>query len=151
MADIQIAFDNNTGVGDWVIANGDVQIADSDLVSSVLLMLFTDAVSSDDYTPGDGDRRGWWGNTFEPYEIGSRLWQLDRQKFSAVTSPLLLARDYTRTALQPFIDQGIASSITVDVAKLSLSAIQISIAMYRPNQPYPTTFNFAYAWNQLGL
>jgi phage gp46-like protein len=44
--DIQVAFNNNNGTADWVLANGDVQAAYSDLLSSVLLMLFTDALEA---------------------------------------------------------------------------------------------------------
>jgi phage gp46-like protein len=150
MPDIAVIFNNDTGLADWLLQNGDVALTNSDLLSSVMLQLFTDRRCSDDFIPSDGDPRGWWGSYFEPFEIGSRLWQLDRAYFSGKDNILLQARDHTREALQPFIDQGIAAKINIDVQKLSINAIGISIQMYKPATT-TAFFTYSFVWNQLGL
>ena len=48
------------------------------LKSAVWMSLGTDRrAENDDVLPGgDGDKRGWWGDSFRPRRIGSRLWLL---------------------------------------------------------------------------
>lgn len=147
--DIQATYNNNTGVIDWVFQNGDLQPADSDLVSSIMLQLFTDARADDSFTPSDGDLRGFWGNSYTTYPVGSKLWQLERAYFSGKSNIQLQARDYTRECLQPFVDQGIASKVDVNVQKLSNNAIAIGIVMTKPITNSTLAINFSLAWSQL--
>lgn len=69
------------------------------LKSAVWMSLGTDRrAENDDVLPGgDGDKRGWWGDSFRPRRIGSRLWLLERQKITADT--LLRAEEYAAEAL----------------------------------------------------
>ena len=69
------------------------------LKSAVWMSLGTDRrAENDDVLPGgDGDKRGWWGDSFRQRRIGSRLWLLERQKITADT--LLRAEEYAAEAL----------------------------------------------------
>ena len=55
--------------------------SDQDLGTAVMLSWFTDRTCEPDDVPPDGDgRRGWWGDAFRTYPLGSRLWLLAREK-----------------------------------------------------------------------
>ena len=76
------------------------------------------------------DRQGWWADGIEPSMpsgIGSRLWLLARRKLDA--QPMRDAEDYTREALQWWLDQRVASAVDVAVARVGDEAIVISVAI----------------------
>jgi phage gp46-like protein len=147
--DIGITWNNDTGQGDWVIANGDL-LPGNDLESAVMVSLFTDAYATTDFTPNDGttNRRGFWGSTFEDAEIGSNLWQFDRAKITDGQELLLRARDYVKLALQWMIDTGVADSISVVTSRLGLSGLGIAIVITRPVPLPKVPFQFSYYWSQ---
>ncbi|MCL9788257.1 phage GP46 family protein [Neisseria subflava] len=67
---------------------------------------------NDDVLPGgDGDKRGWWGDSFRPRRIGSRLWLLERQKITA--DSLLRAEEYAAEALAWLTEKKIAAAVRV--------------------------------------
>jgi phage gp46-like protein len=108
--DIQVLWDNTNALGDWGLAQGDLQTG-QDLETACLVSLFTDALATPDFIPtdGTGDRRGWWADTYEVTPPGSNLWQLDRAKKTRDT--LGAARGYTLDALQWLIDDGVAKAV----------------------------------------
>ena len=60
-----------------------LELTDADwLVSAIWMSLGTDRrAQQDDVIPnGSQDKRGWWGDTYRPRKIGSRLWLLYREK-----------------------------------------------------------------------
>ncbi|HLN23876.1 MAG TPA: phage GP46 family protein [Patescibacteria group bacterium] len=112
MTDIATLWSPAEGRGDWAISGADLQSGD-DLVTAVLVSLFTDAAARPDDVIPDGttDPRGWWGDLGEDVPIGSRLWLLDRSK--ATAEVLLKARDYIIEALQWLVDDGVVESFDI--------------------------------------
>lgn len=96
MSDIALRWVN--GEGQLIQAGADL-LSDDSLTTAVLLSLFTDrrADVADRLPDDSGDRRGWWGDSYRPRPIGSRLWLLAREK--TIDSVLTRAEDYAREAL----------------------------------------------------
>lgn len=136
MSDITTTWDIASGMGDWSLdisqtsfwtdesgnsildqngqpidaffVPGQGLIAGGDLVTAVLISLFTDATAgSDDVIPdGSGDPRGWWGGP-----IGSKLWLRERSK--QIATVLVLVKNDIEQALAWMITDGIVANIEV--------------------------------------
>lgn len=114
-----------------------------ELATAVRVALGTDALSSADEIlpdPDSTDRRGWWGNLdaeeiWGGWPIGCKNWLLLRAKItdtpSSEGSTIHRARQYTRDALQPFIDKKIASRIDVEATRVGLERIDVEVFIYR--------------------
>lgn len=121
---------NIGGIADWQIKNGDL-VDGNQLHSAVIIQLFTDKRIDDDNAVdlplGTNDKRGWWGDYFNDFEIGSLLWTLYRQFLTDEIAQD--ARRHTRDALKPLIDQGAAASsdaeITIDKENGFMSILPI--------------------------
>lgn len=101
-----------------MLMNGTIITADlkDSLTRAVIISLFSwrRADNSDDID-SDQSKQGWWGDTYSTDRIGSKLWQLLRQK---ITDEILTrAEDYSRTALQWLIDDGLVDQITVKAVR----------------------------------
>jgi phage gp46-like protein len=144
--DIAVAWDTARFRGDWTIARGALGV-DPGIRSAVLLSLFTDRRASPDFTPTDGtdNRRGWWGDTYEPSLLGSRLWQLNRAKKTDGTTLLLKARDYCKEALQWLVDAGAAASVDVVTAWHNPTTIAIGVTVAMPGGAAIRT-QYLWAW-----
>jgi phage gp46-like protein len=119
MSDIYLQWNPTTQTCDWS-PNG------TELETSVLLSLFTDAAAAPDFVPADNDQRGWWATAYSGQEIGSRLWQLDRAVKSDAS--LKLGIGEAQRCLQWMIDAGVASAISVDGAwQGSMLALSVQI------------------------
>jgi phage gp46-like protein len=147
--DIQVIWDNVNALGDWALAQGDLQTG-QDLETACLVSLFTDALATPDFIPTDGttDRRGWWADTYDTQPPGSNLWQLDRAKKTRDT--LGAARGYVLDALQWLINDGVASSVYCNTAWLASNMLGIAVAIIKPNGT-ETRFRFAWAWQGLAV
>ncbi|WP_424140251.1 phage GP46 family protein [Roseomonas chloroacetimidivorans] len=145
--DIVIEWDKALGRGDWKIADGSLAI-DGGLKSAVLVSLFTDRRAAPDFVPTDGttDRRGWWADTYEGEQIGSRLWQYERAKKFGRTTLLAEVKKTCAEALQWLLDDGVAASLTVNTGWLNATTIAVAISITQPNGNL-TTFNLAWAWD----
>lgn len=101
-----------------MLMNGTIITADlkDSLTRAVIISLFSwrRADSSDDID-SDQSKQGWWGDTYSADRIGSKLWQLLRQKIT--DEVLARAEDYSRTALQWLIDDGLVDKINVSVLR----------------------------------
>lgn len=134
--------------GDWLIENGGLAVSSTgsdDLKSAVLVSLFTWRVAQADYVGpnGDTDPRGWWGDTYEPSPIGSRLWMLLRGKKSGNTDLLKQAKGYCLEALQWLLDDGIASAINVNTFWFTPTALGITVSIAKPAGQ---TFGYSWTW-----
>jgi len=149
--DILVQWDNANTIGDWTLADGDLQTG-QDLETACLVSLFTDKQATPDFVPTDGtsDRRGWWADLYSDQPLGSSLWQLDRAKKTRDT--LGLARRYAQDALQWLIDDGVASSVLVDTRWLGnpngSTMMGIAIAITKPDGSL-TRFVYGWAWEDL--
>jgi phage gp46-like protein len=114
-----------------------------ELATAVRVALGTDAKADDAEVlpdPDSTDRRGWWGD-YEAEEIwggwpiGCKNWLLSRAKITDAPalegSTLQRARQYTLDALQPFIDNLIASNAVVGAARTELQRIEVTAQLYR--------------------
>lgn len=95
-SDIRLKWQINNA--DIVIENADIAL-DNSVGTLVIISLFTDrrALDSDVLPDGGTDRRGWWGDTYNQNQIGSRLWLLSREK--QMSSVLTRAKYYAEEAL----------------------------------------------------
>lgn len=98
--------------------NGAVVTSDmaDNLSRAVVISLFTwrRADDSDDYDHELG-KQGWWGDSLNEDEIGSKLWQLLRSKISSET--LLRAQEMADDALQWLVEDGICTDVSVSVER----------------------------------
>ena len=127
---------------DW-LQNADGRSEEQELATAVRVALGTDALAAiDDPLPDleSEDRRGWWGDIdaediWGGWPIGCKNWLLTRAKiadpYSWEGATLVRAKAYTRTALQPFIDQHICSRIDVDASRTGRDKIEVHVIMYR--------------------
>src|SRR5215469_5664227 len=148
--DILVQWDNTQGIGDWLLATGDLQTG-QDLETACLVSLFTDKLATPDFVPTDGttDRRGWWADPYNDQPLGSNLWQLERAKKTRDT--LGLARTYALDALQWLITDGIARAIdcnTMWLGGAGSTALGIALAIVKPGGTL-TRFTFGWAWQGL--
>jgi phage gp46-like protein len=72
-------------------------------LSAILIQLNTEARS--------GNEGGWWGDQFQPFPIGNRLWQITGQ--STKPGSAAKADEEIRRAMEPLIDQGLFDEIRV--------------------------------------
>jgi phage gp46-like protein len=148
--DILLLWDNNNAIGDWQLADGDLQTG-QDLETACLVSLFTDKLATPDYMPTDGttDRRGWWADPYNDQPLGSNLWQLARAKKTRDT--LGLARTYALDALQCLITDGVAAQVdcnTMWLGGAGSTMLGIALAIIKPDGSL-TRFTFGWAWQGL--
>ena len=148
--DVYILWDNNNAIGDWTLADGDLQTG-QDLETACLVSLFTDKLASPDFVPTDGssDRRGWWADPYLDAPLGSNLWQLERAKKTRDT--LALARRYALDALRWLVDDGVAKDVVCNTSWLGgggSTMLGIGIAIIKPDGTL-TRFTFGWAWDGL--
>ena len=125
----------NTTRGDWQRAGGSLA-SGNDIVTSVLISLFTDRVATPDDTVPDATRRlrdprGWWADE----SIGSRLWLIDRAKRTPAT--LQRAQAYIVEALQWLVDDGVASRIEVTTEWTRQDTLGALVVVYSPRTGAP--------------
>ncbi|TPG53276.1 hypothetical protein EAH89_17310 [Roseomonas nepalensis] len=113
MTTVAIAWDNQTGRGDWARDAAGQLAPGDDLETAVWMSLFTDrrAGPDDVVTDGTDDCRGWWADAYSEKPLGSRLWLLDRAKHLPET--LRLAETYAREALAWLIEDDVAARVDV--------------------------------------
>lgn len=116
--------DIKVDVGDFVLDEG--------FENLILISLFTDAYV-DRKNSYNKESRGWFGNEVLGFNLGSKLWQLDRSKIDKKT--LNLATQYSKDALQWMIDNGMFSKIETLAIKSTTrnNAIDLYVAAYKPD------------------
>jgi len=128
---------------DWLLLDIGMLDERDELATAVRVALGSDAMASVDDVlpdPDSTDRRGWWGDMdaneiWNGWEVGCKNWLLTRAKItdqnSFEGSTTERARQYTLAALQPFIDQRIASRIDVSAERTETQRIVVSVTIYR--------------------
>lgn len=115
------SYNLNTVSGGGYLEYGD------DLATAILISLYTDRSANADDTIPDGttDRRGWWGDSGADYNIGSRLWLLNRAKQTDAT--LQSAFDYVQEALKWMLDDGAVGQFEITVQWVKASTLGITV------------------------
>lgn len=128
---------------DWLLQPNGLLDESQQLATAVRVALGTDRLAESNEIlpdPDSTDRRGWWGDFEAPeiwngWTIGTRNWLLTRAKITPMGAQegatLQRARDYTREALQPFIDQNIVSRVDVQAARTDVNQIEVHATLYR--------------------
>lgn len=154
MSDIATLWDVPSGTGDWSLSlaqsliwtdergnaildqtgqpvssaftAGTGLVAGDDLLTAVLISLFTDAQADpDDAIPdGSADPRGWWGGA-----IGSKIWLRMRSKALPVT--LALVKHDIEQALAWLVSDEVAASVTVITQWLRRGVLGAQITIRR--------------------
>jgi phage gp46-like protein len=148
MADLALKWNPATGYADWAVGNGDL-VSGSTLETAVIRSLFTDKrlPAGTAPTDGTGDPRGWWGDTYNGYQIGSLLWTLERSKKTNGTALLRTAEKYATDALQWLIDSGVVATATAAASWANATNIVLAVTLQEPNAPTPQRFVYSYVWN----
>ena len=128
---------------DWLLQPNGLLDESQQLATAVRVALGTDRLALPNEVlpdPDSDDRRGWWGDLEAPeiwngWTIGCRNWLLTRAKITPFGAQegatLQRARDYTREALQPFIDQNIVSRVDVNATRTDVNQIEVHAVLYR--------------------
>lgn len=127
---------------DWVINSDGIDETQA-LATAIMVALGTDRLAAvDDVLPDNysNDKRGWWGDIdatdiWNGWTIGTRLWLMQRDKITGAGykrgSTAVKASTFIHEALQPFVDQLIIASFTVDVVQISSQRVDATIVLYR--------------------
>jgi len=148
MADIALKWNPAAGHADWIVGNGDL-VSGSTLETAVIRSLFTDRRLPTGSTPtdGSGDPCGWWGDTYNGYQIGSLLWTLERSKKTNATALLRTVERYATDALQWLIDSDVVATVTASASWENANNIALVITLTKPGGASPQQFAYSYAWN----
>jgi phage gp46-like protein len=140
-------YPNYSVTVDWsLLPNGTLDDTQA-LATAVIVALGTNALAdeSDDLPdPDSTDRMGWWGDLdaqtiWNGWPIGSKLWLLLRSKIlppeARQGSTLVIAENYIRAAVQPFVDRRICSGFDVWVTRVDTQRIDALLRIYRGPLP----------------
>ncbi|ENC8725120.1 TPA: hypothetical protein IBV46_003458 [Escherichia coli] len=130
MADIAVIWKQGHGA---LQLNGADLLTDNTLQTAVIISLFTDrrALASDVIPDGTRDRRGWWGDSFREYPIGSRLWLLSREK--TLTSVVSRAQAYADEALAWLRQSGVASDVVCCAERTAHEQLSLFVEITLPD------------------
>jgi phage gp46-like protein len=146
---------------DWQLLDDGTLDDTQALATALCVALGTNALASTDDElpdPDSTDLQGWWGDydaqaVWNAWPIGSKLWLMKR---SAIESPNAMRgatvariKNYIIMAVQPFIDNRIASTFTVDVSRstTNLNRIDSWIRVYRGPTPM-IELRYAILWDE---
>lgn len=147
---------------DWLLTDQNLLDDTFALQSALIIALGSDALAgATDPLPGpdDTDRGGWWGDIdaqeiWEGWPVGSKLWLLRRAKISSALAAdggtVFRASSYARTAIQPFIDQRIATAADVGAERTDVSRIDVSVTLKRGPDP-AVALRYAELWDEMGF
>lgn len=101
-----------------LILNGAVVNADmqDSLSRAIVISLFSwKRADKNDIYDKELGKQGWWGDSLNDDKIGSKLWQLLRNKITSET--IYQAEEMVFDALKWLIDDGICTDISVSVER----------------------------------
>ena len=144
MSDTRTIWLRDMARGDWAHDNASLA-SGSDLETAILISLFSDReASSDDVIPdGTDDPRGWVGDADQEYQIGSRLWLLERAKQTQET--LRLANDYIAEALQWLIDDSVVARFDITTEWTRAGLLGANLVAYQKSGA-AIALNFSWVW-----
>ena len=128
MQDVLIRADSN-GLYDLVVEGNSFASAGG-FETAIPVSLFTDARAPSALVAEPQNRRGWIGNLLTAStmrQLGSILWTLDQARITQET--LNVARLAAQDAFQWMVEDGVALSVFVNVARAPRGAVQIIISI----------------------
>lgn len=143
---------------DWSLLGDGTLDDDQALATAVIVALGTDRLADPTDIlpdPDSSDRAGWWGDLdaaelFDGWPIGSRLWLLRRAKIvgpeDSYGATVSRVEEYIYEAIQPFIDNRIATSFNVAVARNGVERIDANVVIYR-GPKRAVDLRFQVLWN----
>ena len=145
MSDIRTYWIVAGSAGDWVAQNGDLASGD-DLDTAVYISLFSDRLARADDDFDGTDRRGWWGDAGQDYNMGSRLWLLYRRELSREVASK--AEDYAQEALQWLMDDSIVAQVSVSTRIIYPRTLILMVVLTRPDGT-TRSISFDWAWSEM--
>lgn len=143
----------------WLLDDGTLDDTQA-LATAVIVALGTDRLASRDDIlpdPDSTDRAGWWGDMdakelFNGWPIGTKLWLLKRAKIVGSEDPegatITRVEQYISEAIQPFIDNRIATSFDVEAWRVGKEQIDAVVVIYR-GPKRPVDLRFQILWNEI--
>ena len=146
MSDINTIWSSAGTSGDWTLtSNGADLDSGNDIVTAVIISLFTDGLANTDdkVTDGTNDPRGWVGDLGQDISIGSRLWLLDRSKLTPALGPQV--RDMAAAALQWLIDDGVVAKFDIITSVVMPNQLRMKVTAYKQDGTN-LALDFTHAW-----
>lgn len=113
---------------EWT-ATGDIS-TDSTLDTYILMCIFEEQRATASEIPPAYKRRGWIGNTSTPgFEQGSKTWLFEQERITGTVLAELGV--IVRNALQPFIDDNIASDVQVETPFYRNGRVCVFVNLFR--------------------
>ncbi|MEO0035720.1 MAG: hypothetical protein RLZZ501_1743 [Pseudomonadota bacterium] len=144
MTDIALKYDPALGGWDIFLGEDGDLAQDEGLATAAVLSLFADRrAAEDDDLPKGASRRGWWGDRVEPLarpdkgigtdpdRIGSRLWQLQRERQLPAVLPK--AKAIIAEGLAWMVEDGWASSLDITVAFPQRGWFRFGVVAHKPD------------------
>jgi phage gp46-like protein len=156
-----LAFPKYSVTLDWRVLDDGTLDDTQALATALCVALGTDALASTDDElpdPDSNDREGWWGDydagpIWNGWPIGSKLWLMRRSAIESANAmrgaTVARINNYIVTAVQPFIDNRIASTFKVNVVRSdsNLNRIDALIVVYRGPTP-AIELRYAILWDE---
>jgi len=132
----------NGGVYDFTLDTAGQITVEEAVDTAILMSLFCERRANASEVPVSSQRRGWIGNESTPgFENGSKFWLYEQSRITRTT--LNNIETAVRNGLQWFVDDGIATKITVT---MELSGLTVVIE--RPNSNVDK--RYYELWNNTG-
>jgi len=134
------------GPGDIAITDG-VLHRDPGFETSVVISLFSDArAERGDVLPGTiQNKGGWWGSALLGYQLGSKLWLLQRALLNETT--MRLYEQYSKDALAWMVEDQIAEEVTAKAVKTGPNRVDLAMIIKRKNNT-SVSFQFYVNWEE---
>ncbi len=116
----------NAGCFDLVLGEQDFEIVEG-LETTIAVLLFTDARAAPEEVGDPAKRRGWVGNLLRSSELGGMLWLWSQARNTQKIRNNI--ERWASNALQPLIDEKIASEIITTAIQDDVRGIGISIEL----------------------
>jgi len=143
MADIKSLWNVDELYADWLENPGALASGD-DFQTAVIISLFTDRVAHEDDPYEDNDRRGWWGDSTEDNQLGSRLWLIRREKLTREVA--LRSEEYAREALKWLVDDGVVIQVEPVARIVYPNRLNLFIRYLIPQNNAWETLQFYWVW-----
>ena len=117
---------------------GDISTAET-IETYILMALLEEQRATAAEIPDNALRRGWAGNESTPdFQQGSLVWTFEQERITG--SILAELGQVVRNALQPLIDDNIASNVIVENPTFAKGVVGVFIEIFRDGSPVDRKF-----------